>query len=188
MRYTAETPAIGAAASTTSGTFPPGAEHAATISGTPATRAGRAFIRRVDGYAAFPPGTYTPARATGRTRCPRGAPEGEIPNPPPTRPEVSPDSRGHLPRPGGTADLRPSKRLPESRRSRPVPPHASRLLFLHPGDVGAQGGEPVFQRLVPAVEVVDPEHLGRPRRGQPRQHQRSRGAKVGRHHRAPGKP
>jgi hypothetical protein len=84
MRYTAETPAIRAAASTTSGTLPPGAEHAATTSGTPATRAGRAFISRVDGYAAFPPGTYTPARATGRDLWPIVAPGREIPNPPST--------------------------------------------------------------------------------------------------------
>src|SRR3989304_5292984 len=279
MRYTAERPAIRAAASTMSGTIPPGAEPAAIPSGTPATLAGRAFIRRVDGYAAFPPGTYTPARATGRTRWPMVAPGGAVPtpplpagnvpprrghrqdaldagrpgegdpepaldlppvkaldplrrqlqgplqrrrNPPPRRVDLPPRDgesllfgvepvesprvfrhrrvaflpnppenllhhRGHLLRSGGAAGLRPRKRLAKSPRSRPVPPHASRLLLLHPDDVGAQGSEPVFQRLVPAVEVVDPEHLGGPGRGQARQHQRRRRAKVRRHERGAGK-
>ncbi len=38
-----------------------------TILGTPATCAGITFIRTVDGYAALPPGTYTPAYSTGDT-------------------------------------------------------------------------------------------------------------------------
>src|SRR5439155_6680423 len=57
-RYTASTPAIAAAASTTSGTRPPGpgGTHS-TTSPTPATRAGTAVMRTVDGYTARPPGT-----------------------------------------------------------------------------------------------------------------------------------
>src|SRR4051795_13474009 len=39
----------------------------ATPSRTPATPAGIAVISTVDGYAARPPGTYRPARSTGRT-------------------------------------------------------------------------------------------------------------------------
>ncbi len=39
---------------------------ATAISVTPATRAGTQHITTDDGYAARPPGTYTPARLTGR--------------------------------------------------------------------------------------------------------------------------
>src|SRR5436853_4029803 len=58
MRYTASTPAIAAAAST-AGLKPsrPAGETMMT-SRTPATRAGIAFIKTDDGYAACPPGTY----------------------------------------------------------------------------------------------------------------------------------
>jgi hypothetical protein len=41
-----------------------------TSSATPASLAGTAFIIRVEGYAAVPPGTYKPTRLSGRTICP----------------------------------------------------------------------------------------------------------------------
>ena len=58
MRYTTSTPAIAVAASTTSGTRPSrsGGTHT-TTSSTPATLAGTAVMRTVDGYTARPPGT-----------------------------------------------------------------------------------------------------------------------------------
>src|SRR5438067_8221994 len=58
MRYTASTPASAAAASVSAATAPslPGGTHR-TTSPTPATRAGTAVMRTVDGYRARPPGT-----------------------------------------------------------------------------------------------------------------------------------
>jgi hypothetical protein len=49
-----------------------------TISSTPATCAGITFIRTVEGYAALPPGTYTPAYSTGDTLCPRIIPVSSV--------------------------------------------------------------------------------------------------------------
>ena len=51
------TPARKAAASTRALRSPPGVGTTMTISGTPATWAGMAFINTLDGYAALPPGT-----------------------------------------------------------------------------------------------------------------------------------
>src|SRR5438094_6900673 len=68
-RYTASTPARCAAARIAAGTLPSGRGGvASTRSDTPATRAGIAVIKTVDGYAARPPGAYTPARRTARVR------------------------------------------------------------------------------------------------------------------------
>src|SRR4029079_13424051 len=66
MAYTSSTPARLQAASTACDGRPsdPGAEHTA-ISLTPATWAGTSAITALDGYAARPPGAYTPARSTG---------------------------------------------------------------------------------------------------------------------------
>ena len=57
-RYTSSMPTSAAAARAASGTRPsgPGGTHR-TISGTPATCAGIAVIKTVDGYEARPPGT-----------------------------------------------------------------------------------------------------------------------------------
>src|SRR5258706_14558973 len=78
MRYTASTPAMCAAARIAGGTLPSALGGvASTTSFTPATRAGIAVIRTVDGYAARPPGAYSPARRTGRASSLRpGMPAG----------------------------------------------------------------------------------------------------------------
>ena len=72
---TRPTPAIFAAAAT-AGAMPPRAWAgvAMTISSTPATAAGMQFISTVEGYAAVPPGTYTPTRRSGRTMRPSSLP------------------------------------------------------------------------------------------------------------------
>src|SRR3989442_15380672 len=64
-RYTESTPAIWAAARMGVGTVPSGRGGvASTTSVTFATRAGITVMSTVDGYAARPPGAYTPARRT----------------------------------------------------------------------------------------------------------------------------
>ena len=45
-----------------------------TTRGTPATFAGIRFISTEEGYAAVPPGTYSPARSIGTTRWPKMTP------------------------------------------------------------------------------------------------------------------
>ena len=47
------------------------------ISFTPATCAGITFIKTVDGYAALPPGIYTPTLSSGLIICPRRLPFSE---------------------------------------------------------------------------------------------------------------
>ena len=67
IRYTTSTPHNLQAARVAALAFPSGPGGVATaISVTPATRAGTQHITTDDGYAARPPGTYTPARPTGR--------------------------------------------------------------------------------------------------------------------------
>src|SRR5206468_1084451 len=74
IRYSRSTPARWQAARTigVSPSFPTG--ETAITSPTPATRAGMPVMSTVDGYAARPPGTYTPTRASGSMRWPRRAP------------------------------------------------------------------------------------------------------------------
>src|ERR1700742_25359 len=50
-------------------------------------------------------------------------------------------------------------------------------------DRGAAGRQLVFQTLKAAIEMIDPVGHGLAFRGQPRDHQRHRGAQIGRHHR-----
>ena len=76
-RYTSVAPARWAAVSVTGFTrpsFPGGVT--ITMRSTPATWAGIIFMRTEEGYAALPPGTYTPALARGVTFCPRIVPSG----------------------------------------------------------------------------------------------------------------
>ena len=65
------TPAMRAAVNIAAGTLPsfPGGV-TMIISGQPAMRAGITSINTVEGYAAVPPGTYTPTLARGSTLCP----------------------------------------------------------------------------------------------------------------------
>ena len=53
---------------------PSGAGTHMAIRPTPATRAGTAFIRTEDGYAALPPGTYSPTASSAVQRIPRVSP------------------------------------------------------------------------------------------------------------------
>ena len=77
-RNTLSTPATAAAASTVKFDFPSGVGATMTISGTPATFAGTAFISTEDGYAAVPPGTYMPTRSSGVTRWPSKEPYSSL--------------------------------------------------------------------------------------------------------------
>src|SRR5216684_8935286 len=78
MVKTRSTPAIAAAASTSGLRSPEGVGTAMTSSPTPATFAGSAFISTEDGYAALPPGTYSPARSSGVIRWPSVVPSASV--------------------------------------------------------------------------------------------------------------
>lgn len=75
---TRSTPPNSAAASTRSFFRPSGVGTTITISPTPATRAGIAFISTDDGYAALPPGTYRPTRSSGVTFWPSTVPSASV--------------------------------------------------------------------------------------------------------------
>ncbi|MCY1171728.1 hypothetical protein D9M73_118490 [compost metagenome] len=78
MVNTRSTPAMQAAASTSSLISPRGVGTTMTTSVTPATLAGIAFINTDDGYDALPPGTYRPARSSGVTFWPSTVPSASV--------------------------------------------------------------------------------------------------------------
>ncbi len=76
------TPHMCAAASTSGLTLPSAFTGVAIMTScTPAILAGMAFMSTVEGYAAVPPGMYSPARRTGIMRSPRITPGRRISNP-----------------------------------------------------------------------------------------------------------
>src|SRR6266850_2732990 len=78
MVNTLSTLATAAAASTSRLDFPSGVGTHMMSSRTPAILAGMAFINTDEGYAAKPPGTYSPTRSSGVTRWPSVVPSASV--------------------------------------------------------------------------------------------------------------